>query len=314
MVKRLYVMADTHDDLEAVARAVDFAKAQGLANSRLVHVGDLALRPYTMQDLTSVMKTGDAKSFVRAIQTRTRDVHQEYKQIFDESGMPYTVIPGNYDSSLTQSFGEADIHNRAVDWDGIKVVGYGAGGNLDEEWIGPRHMHPVVQLGQIQLFNPLELKTLLENNRPSIAVIHNPPYGFCDDMHDGQHVGTPTTMKYMQKNDGLKLVLSGHIHEAGPNANNPNNVKGIAAGRRSSGEVTFVINPGNLGRFELIDPNTLETGKWKDGTFQQFDYGTFVRVDIEDDGTPVSVTQYTVKEDGRKVGKVEEMASFDLKI
>ena len=299
-------MSDTHDDLEAVARAVDFAKSEGREGSRIVHVGDLALRPYTREDLVSVTRTRDAKAFVEAIKLRTQQVHKAYKEILGLSGMPFTVIPGNYDSSLTQSFGEADIHNRAVDWDGIRVVGYGAGGNLDESWIGPGHMQPVVQLGQIQLFNPLELKTLLESKDPSIAVIHNPPYGLCDDMFNGQHVGTPTSREYIKSARALKLVLSGHIHEAGPNGNNPNGVKGIAGVEKGDGSMALVINPGNLGRFGILNPQTLDP-------VREFDYGTFVRVDIEEDGTPVKVKQYSVQEEGRTIGKVKEIGNFDLK-
>ncbi len=298
-------MSDTHDDLEAVARAVDFAKSEGLEGSRIVHVGDLALRPYTREDLESVIKTRDGKTFIDAIKKRTGQVYGTYRDILESSGMPFTVIPGNYDSSLTASFGEADIHNIAVDWDGIKVVGYGAGGNLDEDWIGPEHMQVVVRLKQIQMFNPLELATLLESNSPSIAVIHNPPYGLCDDMFNGQHVGTPTSRGYIEKAEGLKLVLSGHIHEAGPNANNPNGVNGISGIERENGSKVIVVNPGNLGRFGILHPHTLDP-------VREFDYGTFVRVDIEDDGTPVKVTQYTVQEEGRGIGQVKEMGMFDL--
>ena len=305
MVKSLYIMSDTHDDLEAVARAVDFAKSEGIEGSRIVHVGDLALRPYTREDLASVMQTRDGKSFVDAIQKRTSQVHSSYKQLLESSNLPFTVIPGNYDSSLTQSFGDNDIHNRAVNWDQIKVVGYGAGGNLDEEWIGPGHMQPVFQLGQIQRFNPLELKALLESNKPAIAVIHNPPYGLCDDMFNGQHVGTPTSRSYIEQADGLKLVLSGHIHEAGPNANNPNGVNGISGIDKGNGNRTIVINPGNLGRFGILNPQTLDPTR-------EFDYGTFVRVDIEEDGTPVRFKQFSVQESGRQIGQVREMGDFNL--
>ena len=306
MVKSLYVMSDTHDDLAAVGRAVDFAKSEGREGSRIVHVGDLGLRPYTKEDLDLVMRTRDAGNFVEAIKRRTAQVHLRYKTILEESEMPFTVIPGNYDPSLTQFFGDNDIHNRAVDWNGIRVVGYGAGGNLDEEWIGPEHMEPVFKLGQIQRFNPLELKTLLENNGPAIAVIHNPPYGLCDDMFNGQHVGTRTSRNYIEQSEGLKLVLSGHIHEAGPNGNNPAGVKGISGIDKGNGNRTIVINPGNLGIFGILNPRTLDPVK-------EFDYGTFVRVDIEEDGTPVRVKQYSVKESGGQVGQAREIGNFDLK-
>lgn len=306
MVKSLYTIADTHDDLEAMARAVDFAKSEGNADSRLVYVGDLALRPYTKKDLDAVLETRDYGGFVEAIKSRTRGLHADYKKILEASGMPFTVIPGNYDSSLTESFGEADIHNRAVSWDGIKVVGYGAGGNFDDPWIGQNHLRPVFELGQIQLFNPLELKALLKDNTPSIAVIHHPPYGLCDIMFDGKHVGTPTSRAYIEESSGLKLVLSGHIHEAGPTANNPKKVRGISGIDKGNGNKTIVVNPGNLGRFGMLNHRTL------DPTIE-FDYGTFARVDIEDDGTPVRVIQYSVKESPKGIGQVRQIGDFSLK-
>ncbi len=298
-------MSDTHDDLEAVARAVDFAQSEGRKGSRIVHVGDLALRPYTKEDLDTVTKTRDGRAFVKAIQSRTQQVHDAYKQVLGSSGMQFTVIPGNYDPSLTGSFGKDDIHNRAVDWNGIKVVGYGGGGNLDDSWIGPGHMQPVVQLGQIQLFDPKELEYLLTTNNPTIAVIHNPPYELCDDMFDGQHVGTPTSRRYIEQAEGLKLVLSGHIHEAGPNGNNPGGVKGISGIDKGNGNRTVVINPGNLGRFGILNPQTLDPAR-------EFDYGTFVRVDIDEDGTPLFVKQYSVQENGRQIGQVREIGSSSL--
>lgn len=305
MKRSLYVMSDTHDDLEAVERAVDFAKAEAREGSRIVHVGDLALRPYTKDALDGLVRTKDVEGFLREKREHNGSVLRGYKNILDNSGMPYTVIPGNYDGNLKGIFGVKDIHNMAVEFDGIRVVGYGAGGNLDEEWIGPGHMQLLVRLGEIEMFNPKELKTLMEKNKPVIAVIHNPPYGLCDDMFNGEHVGTPTTTQYIQQNDGLKLVLSGHIHEAGPNANNPNGVNGISGIDKGDGDRTIVINPGNLGRFGLLNPQTLEP-------VREFDYGTFVRVDIEDDGTPVEVTQYTVQGEGRKVGEVREIGRFSL--
>jgi Icc-related predicted phosphoesterase len=305
MVKSLYVMSDTHDDLEAVARAVDFAKSEGKEGSRIVHVGDLALRPYTKESLDKLVKDRDFENFILEKREHNEGVLSEYKDILNSSGMPFTVIPGNYDGNLNEIFGDADIHNKIDDWNGVRVIGYGAGGNLDEEWIGPGHMQLLVKLGEIEMFNGKELDNLLKKNKPSIAVIHNPPYGFCDDMFNGEHVGTPTTTRYMQENDGLKLVLSGHIHEAGPNANNPNGVNGISGIQRESGERTIVVNPGNLGRFGILNPQTLDS-------VREFDYGTFVRVDIEEDGEPVRVKQYSVQEDNNTIGKVREIGDFDL--
>ncbi len=308
MVKSLYVMSDTHDDLEAVARAVDFAEAEGREGSRIVHVGDLALRPYTKEALEEVMKTQDAQTFLANMKEHRDGILRGYKEVFDSSKMPFTVIPGNYDGELSHVFGDSNIHNRGVDWNGVRVVGYGGAGDGDGDWIGPPHMNPMVQLGEIQMFNPDELKTLLEENSPGIAVIHNPPKGLCDDMFNGNHVGTPTSTRYILHNSNLKLVFGGHIHEAGPNGNNPNGVNGIAGVGHINGNRitrTTVVNPGNLGRFGILSPQTLEP-------VREFDYGTFARVDIEEDGTPVRVKQYSVQEDDKTIGKVKEIGDFDL--
>jgi Icc-related predicted phosphoesterase len=305
MVRNLYVMSDTHDDLEAVRRALDYAEAEGLENSRIIHAGDLSLRPYTKDSLDRLVESKDISDFLSEKRAHNEGILKGYNELFESSGMPFTVIPGNYDGNLRKIFGENDIHNRSIEIGGIKMVGYGAGGNLDEEWIGPGHIQLLLQMGEIELFKSDDLRNLLERNHPDIAVIHNPPYGFCDDMFNGQHVGTPTSTKYMQHNDGLKLILSGHIHEAGPNGNNPNGVRGIARIERESGEGTIIINPGNLGRFDLIDSRTLENAR-------TFDYGTFARVDVEDDGTPIKVIQYSVQEKGKTIGEVRILNEVNL--
>lgn len=139
-----------------------------------------------------------------------------------------------------------------------------------------------------------------------ILVHHQPPYGLCDIMFDGKHVGTPTSRTYVEESSGLKLVLSGHIHEAGPTANNPKRVNGISGIDKGNGNKTIVINPGNLGRFGMLNHRTL------DPTIE-FDYGTFARVDIEDDGTPVRVIQYSVKESPKGIGQVRQIGDFSLK-
>ncbi|RMD46211.1 hypothetical protein D6829_00060 [Candidatus Pacearchaeota archaeon] len=305
MGSHLYVMSDTHDDLEATSRAVDFAESEGFENSAIIHVGDFLLRPYERQSLESLVIDRDIGRFISEKRKTSQRKLKGYQDIFENSQIPYLVIPGNYDGDLGGVFGENDIHNKKSGFNGIRIVGYGGGGNLDEPWVGPPHIKLLVNLREITLFDKDSLLKLLEDNNPQIAVIHNPPYGFCDDMFNGQHVGTPTTTRYMQENNNLKLVLSGHIHEAGPNGNNPNGVRGISGIKREDGSKVIVVNPGNLGRFELMNPRTLEPTI-------KFDYGTFARVDIEEDGTPVMVTQYSVKEGKRAIGDVRQIGCYGL--
>ncbi len=306
MVKHFYAMSDTHDDLEAVARAADFIKSEGLKDSYIIHAGDLALRPYTAKDLKDLLESGDGARFLEAKRRHNERVLIDYRGILDSCRMLYVAIPGNYDGSLKNVFGRCNIHNERRDYDGVTIVGYGGGGDADSPWIGPGHIQLLADNGEIEMFDPKTLDKLLRDNDPQIAVIHNPPQGFCDDMYNGKNVGTPTSRKYLEENNKLKLVVSGHIHEAGPNGNNPNGVRGVRAFRREDGSICYIVNPGNLGRFEMMNPETLETER-------QFPYGTFVRIDTEDDGTPISLTQYSVAESPRGIGQVKVMRKVDLK-
>ena len=99
MVKSLYVMSDTHDDLEAVARAVDFARSEGKPGSRIVHVGDLALRPYIKADLDAVVKSKDIQSFVKAIRSRTQQVHDSYYFPLPDRMLSYITFRRNQNYS-----------------------------------------------------------------------------------------------------------------------------------------------------------------------------------------------------------------------
>ena len=79
-------------------------------------------------------------------------------------------------------------------------------------------------------------------------------------MFNGDHVGTPATTEYLADCYGEeppKLIVCGHIHEAGPLGKNPEEVKGLDNFGRSN--KTYIVNPGNLGRFELVDMPTLQT-------------------------------------------------------
>lgn len=304
MVKHLYFMSDTHDDLEAVSRAVDFIMAQGKRNSVIINGGDLSLRPYNKESLDSLMasaiKEGDkiklpedaVKQFVKEKRLYNGGVLDEYAEIYHNSGIPSLVIPGNYDGSLTGILA-GDIHNRAKRLMGIKFAGYGGGGNFDDPWIGPGHMQFLYKCDEIQKFDPKELRALLDKENPSIAVIHSPPNGHCDNIGGDRHIGNHTTANYAAENNDLKLVLSGHVH-----------TPGISAIQKTNGNKVLVVNPGNLGRFEMVDNETLETGRETDG------HGTFVRIDVEDDGRPISAAFYTVADKCRAVKKARQCSEF----
>ena len=296
MTTKNFVCSDIHDDLEALAAFADFAKSQEA--DRLLLLGDLSLRPYTAEALSIAVQTNDVPAFIRAKETHNGKTLSGMKAVLDRSGIQYHVIPGNYDGSLVKIFGERDLHARTAQFGGAKVMGYGGADAF------PPHIALLVRLGEITPFDHQELFDLLKKETPAIGLIHNPPRNLCDDMYNGENVGTPATLRYIIENHP-KLVLSGHIHEAGPNGNNPNGARGIRA-VEIDGKKTLVVNPGNLGRFEIIDEITLATEK-------QFPYGTFSEVHLEDDGTPTKVAHYSVEErPSRTIGKVRKLAEYSI--
>lgn len=302
-MKTIYACSDIHDDTQALEAFAKYATAQGA--DHIACLGDLALRPYSAEALKQLALTKNLSTFLAARETQTNQNLLEMKTILDSSGIDYSVIPGNYDKKLDTIFGSRDLHGKTRQLGSAKVFGYGGADAY------PDHIALLVQIGQhtdreeIVNFSHEELYGRLSVEQPAIGLIHNPPHQLCDDLFNGQHVGTKATTQHILEY-GPKLIMSGHIHEAGPNGNNPNGVRGIAGYQNpKTGKTTVVINPGNLGRFELINPTTLEP-------IRAFDYGTFVRVDVEEDGTPKKLVQYSLQTKDRGVGQIRTLDEITL--
>ncbi|MBT7107195.1 hypothetical protein HN943_02475 [archaeon] len=297
MVEKLLICSDIHDDVEALETFVDYAQAQ--CADRILILGDMGLRPYTSNDLEQLVRGRDEQRFIQAKRDHSRQVLGEMKQIIDQSGIPLVMVPGNYDGTQDSEavFGESNLHKKTMSFGNASVVGYGGAD------ASPGHIELLQRLGEIEYFDHQELYSLLTNKKSDICMIHNPPRGFCDDMFNGQNVGTPATTQHII-DYSPKLVLSGHIHEAGPNGNNPSGVKGVKVYQNpKTGEDTLILNPGNLGRFELLDPRTLEP-------IRQFDYGTFMEVNIDENGNPQSVSSYNLDTKTGTIGNVKKLEEY----
>ena len=296
-----FVCSDIHDDTEALKAFADYAQAQQA--NRLILLGDLSLRPYKPSDFEKLVQDPNRQAiyeFIQAKRAHNDAVLLEMKRTLDGSGIQYHVIPGNYDPALERLFGEHDLHSKTTILGEAKTLGYGGAD------ASPAHIELLAQMNEVVSFDHRELLYRLLTERPTIGLIHNPPKDYCDDLFDGKHVGTPATKAYIFEHQP-KLIISGHIHEAGPNGNNPNGVRGIQTIRHNGGKTTTVLNPGNLGRFELIlNPETLEP-------FRAFDYGTFIQVKVEADGTPKQVVQYTLQPlSTRGIGQVRTLEEYKI--
>lgn len=293
-----FVCSDAHDDVEALDAFAKYAvNAPGEEERRILFSGDFSLRPFTREALQEFLMSKSQAKFVEEKRKHNGAVLQDMKRVLDASGLPYDVIPENYDLELVGVFGER-AHNRStLRFDDAKVAAYGGADAY------PPQIQLLVQMGEIASYSHAELDTLLARERPDVVWLHNPPQHFCDDMYNGQHVGSPAATRYIVEHNS-RLVLCGHIHEAGPNGNNPNGMKGLAD-FTNEGKRTVVINSGNLGRFELVALPSLETQ-------MQFPFGTFVRVDVEVDGTPRRLVQYSLEAPDRNVGTIRKLAEHSF--
>ncbi|MBU0894150.1 MAG: metallophosphoesterase family protein [Nanoarchaeota archaeon] len=287
MIKKVFVASDIHDDIEALVKFTDYAQAQH-ADGMWV-LGDFSLKPYTVEALEEVLESKDIGKFIEAKEKTNLEILAQMKGVLDNSGLEYRVIPGNYDPDILSVFGGRDLHKKTSMFGDAKIVGYGGADAF------PQHIALLNQINEIVPFDHNELYTLLKKEKPQIVLTHNPPQQFCDDMFNGQNVGTPATTKYIMENNP-KLVCGGHIHEAGPNGNNPSGVKSIA--KYSN---TIIVNPGNLGRFELLHFPSLETN-------MKFDYGTFSELHLDTDSSVKKIKNYSLKSPERKIGKIEKIS------
>ncbi|MFC1686209.1 metallophosphoesterase [Nanoarchaeota archaeon] len=295
---KTFVCSDVHDDYDALKTFADYAQSQDASN--ILIAGDLSLRPYTKGGIEELINNNDVKTFIKSKREHNEGVLKGMKEILDGSGIPYQLIPGNYDSneSFEKVFGDKSLHLKTSKLGDLKIGGYGGADAY------PEHMMRLAEIGEVVDFKHEELYEFLKREKPDVGLIHNPPQGMCDDMFNGENVGTPATTKYIAE-EGPKLILSGHIHEAGPNGGNQKDVYGISGYENDeTGKLTVVLNPGNLGRFELLDPRSLEHS-------MQFDYGTFSSFEMDEEKVK-RVIQYSVKAPERSVGDVKIIIELNL--
>lgn len=93
-----------------------------------------------------------------------------------------------------------------------------------------------------------KLNKLLKENKNSILISHNPPYGYVDKACNGKHVGSKIILDAIKRYQP-KYVFCGHIHEA--------------KGKAKIGN-TIVYNLGSNGDYIVVDT---ETNKLLDSNF-----------------------------------------------
>lgn len=296
---RIFALGDIHDDLEALETACDYIAATGA--DRILCTGDVLLRPYRREDLSDLVASRDISSFLLRLAQQGGRTLTSAKQLLDRTGIPYHIVPGNYDPLLEEVFGAADLHRKSADLGGLTITGYGGADIL------PDHIAVLEQFGKTTPYNLGELYRTLADADADIVLLHNPPLGTCDVTYRGENVGAQSAAAFVREHKP-DLVVCGHIHESGPLGGaglNPASVAGLVRIQHPDGLSTLILNPGNLGRFELIKFPTLEP-------IARLPYGTFTSVDLREDGCPLRAAQYLLATPDRRIGDVRELGSVDF--
>ncbi|NQU78636.1 metallophosphoesterase [Candidatus Woesearchaeota archaeon] len=235
---KLTICANIYDDLESLVKLTK--KAQG---DYILIAGDLCLRPYTRRQLETLWN-----GFIEAKRQHVQKTYTEMKQALGNK--PYFVIPGNYDSDIDIEavFKDKNLHKKSSTIGSSTITGYG--GALEN----PPHIKLLEKLGDIEQFKDYDIHKFLEETTTDILITHEAP-------EDDNHIGSQAITQYIETNQP-RLVICGNTQEAIPSS--------------KQYKKTTVVNPGNLGKFELINPHDLKT-------ITSFDHGTYAEIDFEDE-------------------------------
>lgn len=290
----LWILSDTHDDTQAIKTACDYIAANAKKNALIINAGDFLLKPYSHATLNALNASNDEDAFLEKTAEESTPTLEHMLHTMHATRIPFVFVPGNYDPPLPPIQG--NLHRIKAKANDITIVGYGGA----SAW--PQHIIPLVERGAICPFDEKEVAAVLNASKPDIVITHTPPLGYCDDLSeelDGMNAGSQAMRDYINASHyakPVKLWICGHVHESGPNGKNAGGTRGFAVSITPEKKAkTIIVNPGNLGRFKLLNPETLES-------VRDFAFGTFIRVECADDGTPLTMTQYAMESPDSKTG------------
>ena len=147
--------------------------------------------------------------------------------MLNKIGKPVLIIPGNHETSTNLKKACAllkniiYLHKRSYEAKNYLFLGHGGGGFST-------HNPQFEKIAKV-------FSRKITNEKKVVFVSHEPPYGTKLDLIDG-HCGSKSLRKFIKENN-LKLVICGHLHE------NKNKIDKI--------NNTVIINPGPYGK--IID-------------------------------------------------------------
>lgn len=169
-----------------------------------------------------------AESYLRSLDFYEGNLDMRYellKSMMEETGLEYTVIPGNHDKDLQLScLKEKDIHKKTIEKNGIRIAGIGGANDIQYGDITPFGTPPEITIpfneypnSQGQILS--EIFNFLTKEKPDIAFTHIPPRNIRDlavhpmirRTNDKTVIrlmrqGGPALMAYIQQSNNPELM------------------------------------------------------------------------------------------------------------
>ncbi len=298
MTRKIYAIGDVHSDVDALSTFANYVKSQEDEEAYVVCNGDLLQNQFNIKNWL-LHFIFDTPTFLENLDEFTNSQFKQMKQALDSTGIPYHLVHGNYEppKETGEFFGDNFIHDKKINLNGNTL--YGQGGA--DVFTLPTH---ISRIWRPIDYEPDILEERISADDSDYLLLHNPFSGLLDKANNN-HVGVDIT--HVLEDHAYKAVFSGHIHGEGPLGNiQKGSHSGIAYYVNSNREGTFAFNPGNLGKTGKIHPLTLEM------TQPDPYFGLFAEVEINDEGIPIKLTQYSLAPQGELVDTPFKIAQFDL--
>lgn len=224
---KIGVLADVHDDEEALETAANFLTGQA---DHTIICGDFILRPYFPQAIEKLEKAsieritevilgwnrtlphldllkynllggieavpeanrGKFEEFLNTLsdevpthdfrkaieeflatsRKHTRETLEDMKDVLDKAGVPYTVIPGNYDPDLESVFREHDLHLKTGRIGDLKTAGYGGGPTAPKQIAMVRNLGYITGKTEIVPYSEQKMHGFFHKTKPDIGITH----------------------------------------------------------------------------------------------------------------------------------------------
>ncbi len=173
-----------------------------------------------------IKKSGKADLLVCAGDLTVFEQNMDYMlSELNKIGRPVLIIPGNHETStnLRKSCSLFKniiyLHKKIYEFGDCLFLGHGGGGFST-------HNHQFEKIAKM-------FSRKITKEKITVFVSHEPPYGTKLDNIAKSHTGSKPLRKFIKENN-LKLVICGHLHE------NKNKIDKIGN--------TVIINPGPYGK------------------------------------------------------------------